>query len=122
MKKSVYILFEIHYTIIKGRERGYIHLKSLSPKIINQKLKFTILKEEKQSYNFDQLAEKLKFYYFTRKQFEIVLSVINQETSKEQQFGIDISKLWPEGLAEDKIIVSRTYIEITKCLEEIGIL
>lgn len=123
MENKVYILFQIRYLVIKGQERGFIDLKGLSPETISQKLKFRIIERgEKQSYDFDQLEERLKEYYFTREILGMALSVVNKETDEESKFAINISKDWPEGLAEDKIIDRQGYIEITKYLEQIGII
>ena len=122
MENKVYMLFQIHYTIIKGQERGFIDLKGLSPEAISSKLKFRIIEEgEKQSYDFDQLTERLKEYYFTREIVGVALSVINKETGEERKFAINISKDWPESLAADKLTARQGYVEITKYLEQIGI-
>ncbi len=55
--KRICMLFEIKYTVVKGKERAFIRLKSLSH-TINQKLKFGIVGKEEQ-YSFDRLKEVL---------------------------------------------------------------
>lgn len=120
MAKQVFILFEIHYKVIKEEVRGFIYLKSLSPEI-NDNLKFTIV-PEKEHYSFDQLREKLKESYFKKEDEGIMLSVVNQKTGEEQKFGITLTEEWPDYLAADKLRVRRALIEITEYLEKIGIL
>ena len=56
MAKQVYIIFEIHYNVVRGDVEGFIYLKSLSPEI-NDNLKFTIA-PEKEHYSFNQLRVK----------------------------------------------------------------
>lgn len=120
MAKQVFILFEIHYKVVKGEVRGFIYLKSLSP-IINKNIKFTIV-PEKEHYSFDQLREKLKESYFKKDDVGMVLSVVNQKTGEEQKFGITLTGEWPEDLAGDTLRIRPARIEITEYLEKIGIL
>lgn len=120
MAKQVYIIFDIHYNVVRGDVEGFIYLKSLSPEI-NDNLKFTIA-PEKEHYSFDQLREKFKDYYFKKDDVGMVLSVVNQKTGEQQQFGVNLTEYWPDDLAGDTLRVRRTYIEITEYLEKIGIL
>jgi hypothetical protein len=120
MSKQVFILFEIHYKVIKEEVRGFIYLKSLSP-IINKNIKFTIA-PEKEHYSFDQLREKLKESYFKKEDVGIMLSVVNQKTGEEQKFGITLTEEWPEDLAGDTLRIRPARTEITEYLEKIGIL
>jgi len=120
MAKQVFILFEIHYKVIKEEVRGFIYLKSLSP-IINKNIKFTI-EPEKEQYSFDQLREKLKESYFKKEDVGMVFSVVNQKTGEEQKFGITLTEEWPEDLAGDALRIRPASIEITEYLEKIGIL
>lgn len=120
MEKSIYILFNIEYTVVNDEERAFIHLKSLSPESINQKLKFRIMGKE-EHYSFDQLREVVSKSYFKRGDM-LNLFVVNQETGEEQNFGIKISKDWPKDLAANKITARQASHEITSYLENIGIL
>ena len=63
--KRICMLFEIKYTVVKGKERAFIRLKSLSH-TINQKLKFGIVGKEEQ-YSFDQLKEVLSKSFFKKR-------------------------------------------------------
>lgn len=120
MAKQVYILFDIEYTVVNDEERAFIRLKSLSPRMINQKLKFGIV-GKKEHYNFDQLREIVSESYFKRGDI-LYLFVVNQESGEKQNFGITISKDWPKNLAANKITTRRASHEITSHLENIGIL
>lgn len=120
MAKQVFILFEIHYKVIKEQVRGFLYLKSLSP-TINKNLKFTTA-PEKEHYSFDQLREKLKESYFKKEDEGMVLSVVNKKTGEEQKFGITLTEEWPDGLADDTLRIRPARIEITEYLEKIGIL
>lgn len=119
MEKSVHILFSTKYTVVKGEERGCIHLKSVSP-AINKNLKFGIVGKEKH-FSFEQLREKISKLYFKRGDI-LYLFIINQKTGERQNFGINISKKWPKGLAADKIVIRPASVEITEYLENIGVL
>lgn len=118
--KLVYILFHLEYTVVGGEERAFIHLKSLSPVAINQRLKFGI-PGQKEQYDFDQLRDVISKGYFKRGD-KLYLFVVNTETEEKQDFGINISIDWPEGLAEDKNIHIPASVEITSYLKKIGIL
>ena len=119
MKQSVYILFNMVHTKVKGEKRGFIDLKSLSPEI-NQKLKFGYVGDE-EHYSFDQLRERVEKIYYKRGD-TLFLFVVNTETGEKQKFGIDLSKDWPEGIAGDKLFRAHASFEITSYLENIGIL
>ena len=119
MEKSVHILFAIWYTVVKGEDRGCIHLKSVSP-AINKNLKFGIVGKE-EHFSFERLREKISKLYFKRGDI-LYLFIINQKTRKRQNFGINISKKWPKSLAADKIAIRPASMEITSYLEKIGIL
>ena len=119
MAKTVHILFKIEYTVVKGEERAFIRLKSLSP-AIDERLKFGIVGKE-EHYSFDQLREVVSKSYFKREDI-LYLFVVNEETGKKQNFGIRISEDWPEDLAANKITIAPASYEITLYLENIGIL
>jgi len=118
--KSGYILFHQEYTVVGGEERAFIRLKSLSPVALNKRLKFGITGRREQ-YDFDQLRDALSKMYFKKGDI-LNLFVVNTETERKQDFGMDISSDWPKGLAADKITSRRASLEITSYLKNIGIL
>lgn len=120
MPKSVHILSTIEYRVIKGEEGVIIRLNFLSP-AIKQKLKFGIEGKEQQ-YSFDELAEVLSKSYVKRGDI-LELFVVKQKNGDKQNFEINVSVNWPEGLAGDKVkMVPGKKYEITQYLKNIGIL
>lgn len=117
--EKVYITLRTIYATVKDEGMAIVVFMSLSPKTINQRLKFGIISREEQA-SFDELREYFKDSCFKRGD-KLGLFFVNQETGQKQNFWLDISKDWPKGLAEDTDIQRRESYEITSYLESIGI-
>jgi hypothetical protein len=63
----------------------------------------------------------VKKLYFIRGE-NLFIFIVNQETGEKQDFGLNISEKWPEGLLGLMNIEKREIYEITPYLESIGVL
>jgi len=120
MEEKAYIIIVWNFFFSPAEESAIIHNMSLSPVTYEQSLRFRIVGDEEQ-YSFDELREKLKQEYFKRGE-KLYLFALNPETGEKQNFSINISKIWPEGLVGGKNIMKRQPYEITSCLKKIGVL
>jgi len=83
-------------------------------------LRFGIKGDEEQ-YSFDELREKLKKEYFKRGD-KLYLFAVNPETDEKQNFSINISDIWPEGLIGGTIKGKKQSYEITSLLGKIDVI
>ena len=118
--EKAYITLRATYSTFKDVGIAIVLFMSLSPETINQRLKFGIIGKEEQC-SFDELREYLNMSCF-KKGDKLGLFVVNKETGQKQNFWLDISKDWPEGLAENISTQKRESYEITSHLKSIGVL
>lgn len=117
---KAHIILHMLFPKEEGGERGVIHLISISPDKIKEELRFGIVGEEEQ-YSFDKLSKEVKKRIFKRGQ-TLNLFFVNQETGQKQDFGLDISKGWPDSFVGIGYIQIPKVYEITSVLKKIGVL
>lgn len=116
MSEKAHIILRLFLPTRGDEEIAKIYSMALSPVAIEKRLKFSRVGKDDQ-YSFDQLRDVLS--EITIKKGDVLpLSVINPETGEKQDFRLNISKDWPDGLVGEREV---SY-EITSALKKIGIL
>lgn len=117
-KVSTIMTFNLTYMMVQREEIVFVKLTSCPQ--VGENIKWSFLGDP-QRYSFAQFREMLSQTPYKRG-IPLKFYIVDEAAGKLEGIGIDISKDWPLGLAEDRIIARQGFIDISEQLSKLNLL